>query len=586
MFAITAVVLPAATIAGSLMWIGRTALTESLYREQSETARRISDRISIHMEHVRSVLSIGASEPGLAVFPRRRQEESLRRLLRWQDSFKEAFLIDEHGQETAKLTSQRNRFVPAAMLISRKNRAEYLSPMQDGKIFVSEPFFAADRLPYLLAACPVSGRKAVLVARVSLANLWDLVNEVQQGQPGIAYIVDTKGNLIAHPDSLKVQSHTNLENTEIVRSFLEGRVGHDSFGVHRNERGEKVVALTLSVPDLRWAVVMETPTRDAYAAIRLMQRQVIRWTLICTVAVLIFAFWRVRQITRPVKLLEDGVRKISQGELNLRLDIDTRDEIERLSHAFEKMADSLRELETMRRDLISMIVHDLKNPLSGIMNGIEYLIENAPESSPEPHRRVLTLARKSSEDLLSLVQNLLDVAKMEEGRLTLNRESASLSKILRECVETFSVQAVREQKHLVVKAPDDMPEISMDVQLIGRVLNNLVFNAIRHTSTGGQVTLEGRTVNNEAEITVRDNGEGIPEEYRDKIFDKFVQAERKRMHMRSGAGLGLTFCKMAIELHGGKISVESKVGEGSAFSFRLPLDRAESKQVVTPAGAA
>lgn len=577
-FALLAVVLPAATIAFSLILIGRRSLTESIYAQQSETAQRIVDRISIHLENVRSVISIAAAEPGLSAFSHSRQEESLRRLLRWQSTFKEALLLDIRGQETAKVTSQGNRFVSNPNLISRKNRPEFSDAMQEGKAMIGAPFFGGDKLPYVFASCPIYGRKAVLAARITLENLWDLVKEVRQSAPGLVYIVDAKGNLIAHPDAVKVQMHTNLGELSIVRAFKQGWIGRDSFGLHENERGEKVVALVQKVPALEWGVVMEIPTASAYAPVRMMEKEVIKWTSISVLVILAFAFWRVRQIVKPIRILQDGARKISEGQLNLQMDIRTDDELEHLAHSFQAMAQALKQLEEMRRDLISMLVHDLKNPLSGIMGAIDYTLESSSPEKFQSNMKILALARKSSEELFQMIQNLLDVAKMEEGRLELKPESSSVKMILEETAETFRPQAEKESKSLRAEVEEGLPEIAIDAPLIRRVVANLVSNAIRHTTSDGNILVQARQSEGNVEVIVQDDGEGIRPEYQEKIFDKFVQAERKRAHLRTGTGLGLTFCRMAVELHGGKISVESQEGKGSAFKFTLPI--IEQKTVV------
>ena len=130
-FSVMAVVLPASAVAVSLILVGRKALTESIYIQQSQTAQRIVNRIAIHIDNVRSVLSIASKEPGLAVLPRARQEETLRRLLRWQPTFKEVFLVNAKGIEIAKLTSKGRRFVPGA-LQSRKSRPEFQEAVSAG----------------------------------------------------------------------------------------------------------------------------------------------------------------------------------------------------------------------------------------------------------------------------------------------------------------------------------------------------------------------------------------------------------------------------------------------------------------------
>src|SRR3989338_4838521 len=162
-FSVLAVVVPAGAIAASLIVIGRQALTDSIYVQQSQTAQRIANRVSIHVDNVSSVLSIASKEPGLSILPRARQEESLRRLLRWQPTFKEVLIVNAAGREVAKLTSKGKNFVPGT-LVSRKSRPEFFEALAQGKAVAGEPFFGGDRLPYLFVSCPTYGRRGVLVA--------------------------------------------------------------------------------------------------------------------------------------------------------------------------------------------------------------------------------------------------------------------------------------------------------------------------------------------------------------------------------------------------------------------------------------
>ena len=131
--------------------------------------------------------------------------------------------------------------------------------------------------------------------RIDLSNLWDLVKEVRIGEPGIAYIVDQQGFLIAHPDSLRVQMHTNLKNISTVQLFRKGKTEKESFGPHLDERGDRVVSIAKVVPKLGWGIVIEIPTESAYEPIEAMQNEVIKWTSICVV--MIFSVTRARQFT-------------------------------------------------------------------------------------------------------------------------------------------------------------------------------------------------------------------------------------------------------------------------------------------------
>jgi len=209
--------------------------------------------------------------------------------------------------------------------------------------------------------------------------------------------------------------------------------------------------------------------------------------------------------------------------------------------------------------------------LSGIMGSLDYLDSGMLGEFNEHQKKILSLARKSSETMLSMIQNLLDIAKMEEGKLDLHKEKADIPAMLKERQHEFQALATTEGKTISVEEDQDIPSIEIDKNLIERVLNNLITNALHHTSSGGRITLGLKRLQGVLEVRVSDNGMGIPPEYRDKIFEKFVQVKRREAHLRTGAGLGLTFCRMAVESHGGKIRVESELNKGSSFIFTIPL---------------
>ncbi|MEW6041709.1 MAG: HAMP domain-containing sensor histidine kinase, partial [Elusimicrobiota bacterium] len=178
------------------------------------------------------------------------------------------------------------------------------------------------------------------------------------------------------------------------------------------------------------------------------------------------------------------------------------------------------------------------------------------------------------ENLHTLIQNLLDISKMEDNKLPLRQEKVKLFDLLYDTGKQFGLAAKTESKEFTFSIQDEIPVVKIDAMLIKRVVTNLLTNSLHHTTSGGKIWLS--VANNEESRTVRveigDDGVGIPEEYRTRIFEKFVQVERRRARLRTGTGLGLTFCKMAVELHGGKIWVESEEGRGSKFFFEIPLN--------------
>ena len=233
----------------------------------------------------------------------------------------------------------------------------------------------------------------------------------------------------------------------------------------------------------------------------------------------------------------------------------------------------LKAAEALRDDLTDMIVHDLRTPLTSMNLSLDLLKRTLNDESKAAQReRFVQTANRSAADMLQLVNQLLDVAKLEAGQLRLNYGEHSLAKLLQEKTAVFQPQLLASQKHFTVALPDNLPLIRMDADLIDRVVDNLLGNALKYTNAGGQITLRAQRAGNKLVVAIADDGEGIDPTKANQIFDKFYQVQDANGRpLRRGTGLGLSFCKMVVEAHNGRIWVESKEGEGSTFYFALPL---------------
>jgi len=229
----------------------------------------------------------------------------------------------------------------------------------------------------------------------------------------------------------------------------------------------------------------------------------------------------------------------------------------------------LRESEHLRQSLTDMVVHDLRNPMTALMGVLDILRMDQDRLSPEL-QTLLQNARHSGETLLRLVDELLDISRMKAGKLEPNLQAVEVEDLLTKEAKSVRVITEMEKQHLQIKVEKSVGMIQCDPDLISRVVANLLSNAIKHTPRDGVIQLRAQRTGDQITISVTDTGIGIPSEYHATIFDKFTQVKSQNP-IRRGTGLGLAFCKMAIEAHGGHIWVESEVGEGSTFSFTLPL---------------
>ena len=243
----------------------------------------------------------------------------------------------------------------------------------------------------------------------------------------------------------------------------------------------------------------------------------------------------------------------------------------RLKEARDELEDSLRRLQAMERlrdDLMKMIVHDLKSPLTAMLGTLEMVVdEDFGPLSPE-QRRFLSDAQQRGGDALELIGDLLELTLLEEERLLPVFVPLDALTMLKSLVEAWNVRAERRDATLIVDSAEQIG-VQADEHLLQRVFANLIGNALRHAGKGVHIRLSARRSadGDGVRFTVADDGVGIPPAYHDVIFRKFGSVQRPGV---TSSGLGLTFCKLAIEAHGGRIWVESNDGQGSAFHFVVP----------------
>jgi two-component system, OmpR family, sensor kinase len=224
-----------------------------------------------------------------------------------------------------------------------------------------------------------------------------------------------------------------------------------------------------------------------------------------------------------------------------------------------------------------MVVHDLKNPLTALIGFLEMMRMGEERLAPD-QRLFLANALRSGHNLSGLIGDVLDVAQLEEGKFDLNKNAFLLQLLLRDCADEMGAWLLQEEKTIWVDAPEDLPLALADQRLMRRVLLNLISNAIKHTPQGTAITLRARSTPAGATVEIEDNGPGIPPEHLGRIFDRFSRLSGTAHARQQNTGLGLTFCRLAVEAHGGSIEVESELGQGTTFRVLLPFQPVQMPQ--------
>lgn len=216
---------------------------------------------------------------------------------------------------------------------------------------------------------------------------------------------------------------------------------------------------------------------------------------------------------------------------------------------------------------VDMMVHDLRAPLTVISTNFKILSARGDDLPPEMRQRFVANTHLAIDRMTTLLDDMLAVSKIESGALSLRFENISLADFLRGHLELFEGQAQESEIHCVLDCPPDL-SARFDPSLMGRVIENLISNAFKYTPKGGAIKVAASADGRGVRFSVRDSGSGIPDEYKQRIFERYFQSPDQVD--RKGAGLGLTFCRLVVEAHGGRIWVEDAAGGGSNFMIWLP----------------
>ena len=292
------------------------------------------------------------------------------------------------------------------------------------------------------------------------------------------------------------------------------------------------------------------------------------WALfVGTLAAAILSYWIAQRIVQPLNQLETIVFQFANGQLDERMPYLEIPELNRLAISFNRMAASLEEVEERRREIIDDLTHELRTPLTIIRGRIEEIADGIIIGNSQIYSRLI----RETKRLQNLLNDLQELSQAETGNLSLNLQTINLYYFLAPLVERFSEQIIDSARILQLDCPTDLPYVMVDSDRLEQILVNLFSNAFRHTPQGS-ITLQAWADRDRVWISVQDTGSGIAPEELAHVFLRFWRSQNSRDQKYSGTGIGLAICRRLVELHGGKIFVESQLGVGSTFKFFLPIN--------------
>jgi signal transduction histidine kinase len=524
-----------------------------------------------------------------------------------EDNATDAFYIDSTGRKTLAtvgggLTLVKGSFLHDRLVERARTSGVYFGPVQAPRL-LSNP--GARSMEVMVAESndyPLQEVVGVVGATIDLGVIQDLVRHTRLGTSGYVYAVDAKGVPIAHPNA-SAFTHRSLTLPQVTKALASSTTGST---VGRNFRGQKVLSTWATVEPVGWKVFVEQPESAVFAPVR---------GKIWRTALLLAAFLATgiglsvllaRRLVRPVKQMRTAAARIGAGAYDERIDHRRRDELGGLADELNRMAASLQasvqsleqKVEERTRDLqralaelsrkgrqlevasehksqfLANMSHELRTPLNAIIGFSQVLRQGLFGPVNAKQEEYLDDILSSGHHLLSLINDVLDLSKVEAGQVELEVASFSLCEALERGVVMVREPATKHGVRLSLELAPGIDLVEGDERRLRQVIFNLLSNAVKFTPEGGQVVVATASRDHEVLISVTDTGPGIPLEDHKRIFEEFQQTN-VGVQQREGTGLGLALSKRLVELHGGRIWVESEPGHGSRFVFTLPAKEAD-----------
>jgi signal transduction histidine kinase/CheY-like chemotaxis protein len=572
---------------------------EVVHRQMAELAAL---RIRNYIEDVARAVNLAAHPRNLAG-GRIGDDYStdLRDLLKNVPAIRNVVALDSNGHEELR-QSRIGRSVRNAA--ADHSSTAYFTAARAGKTYFGPVIFPSDSFePRIVIAAPiepfVGEVVGVLVAEVNVRYVWDVVQEIQVGESGYAYVVDGAGSLVAHPDLHLVLQRKDLSDLPQLAALRSPAVGDGAAGVYQNLAGQRVLVSHVRIPNVGWTVFVERPLTEVYAPLL---ASLVRTggilLLVCVMAVGATVLLG-RRVVRPIEVLRRGAARLEAGELDARLELKTGDEFEELAEDFNRMSDRLqdshatleRKVEERTQQLelanqaksrfLAAASHDLRQPLHAL--GL-FVAQLRARMSARERSRVVERIDTALAAMNELFSALLDVSKLDAGVLTPESSEFPIARLLGRVESTFA-EAARE-KNLSLRIISHAAWVRSDFILLERILINLVSNAVRYTIRGGLV-VGCRKRGAELRVEVWDTGVGIPPDQRRNIFGEFYRLGEPDRDRRAGLGLGLAIVERLCRLLDHPIALTSTLGKGSCFSVAVPLvaARVEDPKPVVPVAA-
>ncbi|MCA9730816.1 HAMP domain-containing protein [candidate division KSB1 bacterium] len=570
------VIIPLFLTGHILTQAAKRTIEDTIKHRNLEIAKRASKQVEQRLESIRDILRIVVENPDFYDMSRMGKNLLLGDIFLKYPVFRN-LIVTTIGGEILSSTG-----LYGELEIFSKSK---IVAILENESYASDVYLSDDKLPIMDLGEVVSDRfdQAVgtLCAEVDLRELWVLVDEFTEskvlGEQGEAFVIKGDGQYIAHTDRKKVLAMESLQDESILTDIREDS---SSSLLHTTPDGVEMIMAYAPIPSMKWGIVLQQPTSEAFAPATRMQYQVLMLMLAGLAVAALVAFLYTRNFLRPIDRLVTGITKIASGDLLYRIEPLGQDEISQLAVHINKMSARLRTIQNKLKrterletlgSLSSVLSHEIRNPLNSMVINMQILqreykkMDSDVEKMDHYHKVVVSEIKRVDE----LVSNFLIIAKPPK----LERTKCNLTNLIDDIIKSQQAsllpQGIRTERHFT----DTKINAFVDRNRLKQVFLNIILNAAQAMPGGGRLKIECKKVYlaeqerpHVVKIVFRDSGKGISEKELKHVFDFYFSTKPE------GTGLGLPIAQQIIEEHGGSIKVESELGVGTGVIIYIPIE--------------
>jgi signal transduction histidine kinase len=564
----------------------RAAVERTLAIEARSATLRIEQYLKAIEDQVREVSRLPWSERVLDLHDR---HEEYARLLKRVPAITQLSALDAKGIERLRVSRIEIDIVGGSQDLSA---SESFAATRRAPVHYGMTRFKEGSEPYLFLGLRDGGTDGwTTVAEINLRFVSDVIQQIRFGDRGRAFIVDRDNHLVAHPNASHVLRRSDLTKLPLVAMLRAAEARGE--GTTHPLAGESighvhVLSAAMPIAFADWRVFVEQPEVEALRPVYDVIERNLLMVALGLVLALGAAFILARRLARPILTVQKGAAQLAAGALGTRIHVSTGDEIEALAGEFNHMAAQLQELyEGLERkvrektaeleaanrhksEFLANMSHELRTPLNAVIGMSEALDERYFGPLTDKQAEYVRDIRGSGQHLLSLINDILDLSKVEAGRMELDVKRVDLRAAVANCLTLIRERAHQHRLQLRCD-PAAMPATwDLDERKFKQVVVNLLSNAVKFTPQGGEVGVAAREIGEFLEVDVWDTGVGIAEGDQGAIFEEFRQVAPPGESKQEGTGLGLALARRLVALHGGTLAVRSEPGRGSTFTARFP----------------